>query len=168
VEWKLATNFSVQFALSHNEQSNQCAWFANLSDTTISPNMISLFADRTTSDWSLISRGSWIFTRDLTLQYYLQVFFARGKYERVARLVSPDQTLPYSYNEPDFNILSLNSNLVLRWEYMPGSTAYFVWSQARYGNIGGYLTPFSQNVGNTFSLPATDVFLLKISYWLSY
>jgi hypothetical protein len=167
-EWKLATNFSIQFALLHNEQSNEFAWSANLPDTTSPPNLISLFADRTTSDWSLISRGSWVFTRDLTLQYYVQVFFAKGKYERVARLVSPDHSLPYAYSQPDFNILSLNSNLVLRWEYMPGSTAYFVWSQARNGNVGSYLTSFSRNFGNTFSLPATDVFLLKISYWLSY
>jgi hypothetical protein len=51
---------------------------------------------------------------------------------------------------------------------MPGSTAYLVWSQARSGSLGNYLTPFAENVGNTFSLPATDVILLKISYWLSY
>ena len=168
LDWRVVTNFSIQFALTHNEQSNQFAWFANNADSINTGKTVSLFADRTTSDWSLVSRGSWVFTRDLTLQYYLQVFFAKGKYERVARLVSPDRSVPDPYVEPDFNILSLNSNLVLRWEYMPGSTAYFVWSQARNGSAGSYLTRFSDNVGNTFSLPATDVFLLKISYWLSY
>lgn len=168
LDWKLATNISLQFALSHNEQSRQFAWYSNIVDTSVSSNAISVFADRTTSDWSLTTRGSLVFTQNLTLQYYLQVFFAKGTYENPARLISSDQSVPYYYIQPDFNILSLNSNLVLRWEYMPGSTAYLVWSQARGGSEGSYATPFADNFWNTFGLPAINVILLKVSYWFSY
>ncbi len=168
LEWKLATNATLQFALSHNEESRQFAWFANINDTSISSNVISLFADRTTSDWSLTSRGTIVFARNLTLQYYLQLFFAKGKYENSARLITPDVSVSYGYNEPDFNNMTWNSNLVLRWEYLPGSTMYLVWTQSRNGSLGTYQTLFGDNIANTFSLPATNVFLLKISYWLDY
>ena len=30
---------------------------------------------------------------------------------------------------PDFNVKSLRLNMVLRWEYMPGSTFYLVWTR---------------------------------------
>ena len=42
-----------------------------------------------------------------------------------------DGTVDYAIDNPDFNVRDFNSNLVLRWEYDPGSTLYLVWSQGR-------------------------------------
>lgn len=38
-------------------------------------------------------------------------------------------TSTYSFADPDFSVVQFRSNLVLRWEYIPGSEIYFVWSQ---------------------------------------
>lgn len=168
VEVKPAPNVTLEFGLSHTTQNRQFAWVTNLSDPLVSPNTLSIFAERTTSQWDLTSRGSIIFTRDLTLQYYLQLFSAKGKFENTMRMKGSDAFLPYTYIQSDFNTLSLNSNVVLRWEYLPGSTIYLVWSQARKGDRGNYESTFGDNVSNTFSLPSTNVLLLKVSYWLSY
>jgi len=175
-EFRVASNITLQLSLDDLEVRRLFAWVANRTsadDPTLPPNLThSIFAERTESQWSLVSSGSFVFARDLTLQYYLQVFFANGKYENTQRMISNDTFLPYAFgpsaNPPDFTSLSLNSNIVLRWEYTPGSTAYLVWSQARTGFAGDYATPFADNVSNTFALPATNVFLLKISYWFSY
>ncbi|MEX1275313.1 MAG: DUF5916 domain-containing protein, partial [Bacteroidota bacterium] len=74
-----------------------------------------------------------------------------------------------AYNNLNFNFnrLSLNSNLVLRWEYLPGSTVYLVWSQARSGEHGLYGTSFGDDFRDTFQLPLENVLLLKVSYWMS-
>ena len=32
-------------------------------------------------------------------------------------------------SNPDFSIVQFNSNLVVRWEYVPGSELFLVWSQ---------------------------------------
>ena len=125
------------------------------------------------SQWDLTTRGSFVFAQNLTLQYYLQVFGAKGKFENTQRMVSDDTFVPYVFDPPisnnpsDFTNLSLKSNVVLRWEYLPGSTIFLVWSQARQGARGDYQTTFWDNVSNTFSLPADNVVLLKISYWFS-
>ncbi len=37
----------------------------------------------------------------------------------------------YTFENPDFNFFQFRSNLVLRWEYMPGSQLYLVWAQDR-------------------------------------
>jgi hypothetical protein len=37
----------------------------------------------------------------------------------------------FSFRERDFRVRSLRGNAVLRWEYRPGSTLFFVWQQRR-------------------------------------
>jgi hypothetical protein len=68
---------------------------------------------------------------------------------------------------PDFNEQIFNANVVLRWEYLPGSTIYLVWTQARSGFDEDYFTSFTKNITNSFKLPADNVFLVKITYWWS-
>lgn len=71
----------------------------------------------------------------------------------------------YSFSNPDFNINEFLSNLVLRWEYIPGSTLYFAWSQSR-----NYITTlgefeFQKNFHGLFSENKPhNVFLIKFSY----
>jgi len=40
---------------------------------------------------------------------------------------------PFTLDNPDFTTSSLRGTAVLRWEYRPGSTLYFVWTQLRTG-----------------------------------
>jgi hypothetical protein len=170
-EVRAASNVTVQFSLNHTESYRLFAWVANRTtadDPALPSNVLSsIFAQRTVSQWDLTTRGSFVFARNLTLQYYLQVFTAKGQFENPGRMVSDDVFVPYAANTPDFTNLSLKSNVVLRWEYLPGSTVFLVWSQARQGSKGSYQTPFWDNISNTFSLPNDNVLLLKASYWLS-
>ena len=39
-----------------------------------------------------------------------------------------DGNYDYKFENPDFNFNEFLSNLVLRWEYLPGSALYLVWS----------------------------------------
>ena len=50
--------------------------------------------------------------------------------------VDPDgngAAAPFSFGNPDFNVRSLRGTAVMRWEYRPGSTLFFVWTQQREG-----------------------------------
>ncbi len=72
----------------------------------------------------------------------------------------------FSVDNPDFNFRSLRGNAVVRWEYRPGSTLFFVWQQQRsdaepFGDF-----EFSRDVSALFHAPATNVFLVKASYWI--
>ncbi|MFH0989584.1 MAG: DUF5916 domain-containing protein [bacterium] len=171
IELRPVSNIALEFNLGYQERENVFAWMTNVIPIwSSSMNFTNaVFAERTTQEWDLTSRGSVVFLRDLTLQYYVQIFFAKGKYEHPEIMAGEDRFLPYPFVPVEqFNELAFNSNLVLRWEYLPGSTLYLVWSQARNGSRGLFETPLSENFSNTFSLPSTNALLLKISYWFSY
>jgi hypothetical protein len=70
----------------------------------------------------------------------------------------------YSYEKPDFNVKEFLSNLVLRWEYMPGSTVYLVWSQTRNNYVNDGTFAFTNDVKNLFNEGANNIFLVKFSY----
>ena len=170
LELKPASNLTVQFDLQRALRKNEFAWADNVIPVWSSSlaTTSSVFANRSTDNWSFTARGSYVFATDLTLQIYFQIFFAKGKYEDYQVMLASDHFASYPfYSRPDFNELSFNSNVVLRWEYMPGSTVYLVWSQARQGGRGTYESTFSQSFNNTFALPSDNVVLLKVSYWLS-
>ena len=113
-------------------------------------------------------RGILTFTRRLSLQFYLQVLLARGRHENYRGLVSPTSFAPPEgdVGTYDFNQATVNANVLLRWEYLPGSTFYLVWTQVRSGDSGVYATSLRERLDQISQLPTQDVFLAKISYWL--
>ncbi len=83
--------------------------------------------------------------------------------------LDPDGSGPAPSQEignPDFNYISLRGNAVLRWEYMPGSTLYFVWTQSRENIEADGDFRFGRSFNNLFSVHPDNIFMLKISYWL--
>jgi len=75
-----------------------------------------------------------------------------------------DGTMDYSFENPDFNFLQFRSNLVVRWEYIPGSTLYLVWSQGRTDYLSNGDFSFSEGVRDLFDIHPHNVFLIKFSY----
>ena len=76
-------------------------------------------------------------------------------------------TVPsFTIDNPDFNLRSLRGTGVLRWEYRPGSTLYFVWTQQRDGfdQFGDF--NFSRDRSALFRDRPTNIFQIKGTYWI--
>ncbi|WP_106829966.1 DUF5916 domain-containing protein [Parabacteroides pacaensis] len=71
----------------------------------------------------------------------------------------------YSFNKPDFSFNEFRSNLVARWEYLPGSTLYFVWEHRMSDRSSRTLSGWGNNLDRMFGLPATNTFMIKMNYW---
>jgi len=56
---------------------------------------------------------------------------------------------------------------VLRWEYLPGSTLYFAWSQGRNDNAQDRGFDFGSDGRDLFSVTPDNIFMVKLSYWMS-
>jgi hypothetical protein len=89
-------------------------------------------------------------------------------YDGASGLYSVDENadggVDFTFGRPDFNFLEFRSNLVLRWEYRPGSALFLVWSQGRTGfdTLGDFR--FGRDLGRLFDVHPHDVFLVKFSY----
>ena len=138
-------------------------------------------------------RLDWTFTPRLTLQAYLQPFLSVGTYDRFKELtrpksfnynvygengstidyadelytIDPDGDGPaaaFTFDNPDFNFKSLRGTVVLRWEYLPGSLLYLVWTQ----NRANYAHPgelrLGRDLSDLFTAAGDNIFLLKVSY----
>ena len=134
---------------------------------------------------------------DLTLQYWGQPFIATGAYNNHKQIVNPkadnfddrfriftpsqislnddeylidengDSTTDYRFDRKDFNFKEFLSNLVLRWEYSPGSSVFLVWNQSRSssnnsGNL--HLTDDLSDLFDGSNNRPHHVFLIKFSY----
>jgi hypothetical protein len=73
----------------------------------------------------------------------------------------------FTFENPDFNFRQFRSNLVVRWEYLPGSTIYLVWSQGRTGSATNGLFSFGNDMKELFKIVPQNIFLIKFSYWFS-
>ncbi|MBU2585427.1 MAG: hypothetical protein KKH32_08850, partial [Bacteroidetes bacterium] len=83
--------------------------------------------------------------------------------------VDPDGSGPaasFSFSNPDFNYKSIRANLVLRWEFSPGSSFYFVWThdKTNFANPGNFSA--SRDFKNLWNAEANNILMIKFSYWL--
>ena len=156
-----------------------------------------VFAALDQSVIDITARMDMALTPGMTLQVYAQPFVATGDYQGFGALAAPgtfefsrygeggsnislvddtytvdaDGTGPaetLQFTNPDFRVRSFRSNVVLRWEYLPGSTLFFVWSQDRADRIRDPRFEGVQDLKRLFSDPMRNVFLLKASYWLDF
>ena len=155
---------------SHNVADAQ--WYENVVDGTGVTHHT--FAHLNQKTASLIGRVDYIVTRDLTVQIYAQPFVSKGTYSNVRELAKPraasydDRYQPYAVTSPrEFNFKQFRSNLVVRWEYRPGSTLFLVWNQGRQDSAPAQGTKsIAADFGDLFDAHPDNTFLLKVSYWL--
>ncbi len=131
---------------------------------------------------------------NLTIQYYGQPFIFKAKYANFNYVNNPiarnlndriisyennqvsflndnysvdedlDGTIDYSFGNPDFAFVQFRSNLVMRWEYIPGSEIFLVWSQGVTGS-GDPSNDFSAIVENQLlNQKPQNTFLIKATY----
>ena len=135
-------------------------------------------------------RASLILKPDLTLDVYAEPFAASGRYRDYGELLAPrsralvtygkegtqlvtnpdgtrtirDGAATFTIDDNDFRELSFRSNVVLRWEYRPGSTFYAVWQQDRSDSARFSRAGFSDLL-DSLSARGDNIFALKASFF---
>ncbi len=75
-----------------------------------------------------------------------------------------DGTTDYQLDNPNFNFRSFQSNLVVRWEYRPGSTLFLVWSQGRESFENDYRQNLEYSAKDLLDAYPHNIFLVKLAY----
>jgi hypothetical protein len=72
----------------------------------------------------------------------------------------------YTFSDPTFTFRSLRGNAVLRWEYLPGSTIFVVWTRSGASAVTRGDIDFGDDAGALFRGPSENIFLVKVNYWI--
>lgn len=153
-----------------------------------------IFAAVERSTLSARFRVNYALTPNFTVEGYAEPFAASGHFSGFGEVPAPRSNVLRVYGENgsgttisrngdgtstvtdgatsfglpalDFQRLSFRSNLVLRWEWLPGSTAFFVWQQSRAGQLldGQLVRP--HNLWDAVQADGDNFVVLKVSYWI--
>jgi len=151
-----------------------------------------VFSNLDYSELAARMRVNYAIGPDLTLETYLEPFVSSGDYHDFGELARPeDSDLLFYGNDGttiversdgdydvtdgastfvvpgrDFNVRSFRSNVVLRWEWRPGSTLFLVWQQDRAGagEAGRMVRP--GDLGRSLSAAGDNFLAVKMTYWL--
>ena len=148
------------------------------------------YIDRSTISAKL--RLNYTFSPNLTLEGYAEPFVASGQYGRIGELSAPrsrqlreygtdgttmtidsvgkrtitDGASSFTLSNRDFHVLSFRSNVVMRWEWTPGSTLFVVWQQNRRTSENYARTVRVNELWQTTRAAGDNFLSVKFSYWL--
>lgn len=129
----------------------------------------SLFAELDRRMVTLYGSAGIVLNRNLSMQLSASGFIAGLDYENYRYyLGGQNYSDPVDIYNVDNNRVALNSSFLIRWEYLPGSTLYLVWTRSRYERDGTLRDmDFSRDFDRLFTGDSYNVFLIKASYWFS-
>jgi hypothetical protein len=130
-----------------------------------------VFAPLKKRELSIDTRVNVLFTPKMSVQLYMQPLMVVGDYGDFKSLARPKSfdfdPYPNPVDSPDFNFKSLRVNAIFRWEWRLGSTIYAAWTQQRQDIANSGRFQLGRDLSQVFTGPADNVFLIKISHWLS-
>ncbi|MFC1569232.1 DUF5916 domain-containing protein, partial [bacterium] len=196
LEWKPRSNVSIEVGPEIMINREYAMWVDAFDDPEATHTFCTryVFAEMKQTEISANIRLNWTFTPKLSLQLYLQPLISHGSYTTFKELARPESYDFNSYSEneiirsngeyeidpdgdgpaesftfdnPDFNYKSLRGNAVLRWEYLPGSILYLVWTQNRWNDQLHEPFSFRHSVRQLTDTRSDNIFMLKATYWWS-
>ena len=176
VDLRVGTHLQGSVGLSVGANRSDWQWVNNFYDGTDSAAYT--FARLSQRTVRLTGRVDYTATPYLSVQFYAQPFLTGGGYDDWRALSNPGAAsydarwqafADGSVTTPTgFNVKQYRSNLVMRWEYRPGSTLYVVWQQGRSQNAlnpGTFQT--LRDARNLFRTWPDNTVLVKFSYWFN-
>jgi hypothetical protein len=196
IEYRPAPNISLSIAPFINREFQRSFYVDTFDDNLVVSTYGKryVFGELDQKTFGAGIRVNWTFTPNLSLQLYVQPLISTGHYTSIKELakpksyefnsytditlnksdntytVDPDGTGPassFTFDNPDFNILSLRGNAVLRWEYHPGSVLYLVWTQTRSDNNSIGDSRLLRSFSGLTDIRPDNIFALKFTYWFN-
>jgi hypothetical protein len=174
-DFRVSSRWSGSLGGGYNWNRDDRQWYDNYVDAGGVTHYTFAHLEQRTA--RVTARLNYTASPTLSVQLYAQPFVSKGRYSDVRDLVAPraarydDRFAPYGDpavrdHPAQFNIKQFRSNVVVRWEYRPGSALFLVWQQGRYDEEaihGG--RSMTEDFGRLFRTHADNTFLVKLSYW---
>jgi hypothetical protein len=191
--YKPVSNVRLEFGPGYESARDGAFYVATIPDPSATATYGNryVFARLDQQTLSANIRMSVSFTPQMSFQFYGQPLIATGRYSDFKELARPksldfvgpgagawtydpvtrtfdrDGAGPSSPQVRDFNTKSLRGNAVFRWEYMPGSAFYLVWTQQRTDDESIPDLKPGPSFRRLADARADNIFLAKLTYYLN-
>lgn len=172
IAWRPRSNVELQVRPEYGYRRTFAQWVDNIDDDGDDETDHHVFGRLKNRTFDVQARGSIAFTPRLSLQAVVQPFVTTGEYDDIKELARPRsfEFSPYGGldDNPDFSQRSLRTNLVMRWEFAPGSTLFVVWQQIHDWELddadGPDFRPLS-GVAHSLTDDGENILLVKANRW---
>ncbi|NVK52211.1 MAG: carbohydrate binding family 9 domain-containing protein [Flavobacteriaceae bacterium] len=184
-------SLSFAFQTTYNLNPNRTQYVSQKSFGSTSRYILGEIDQKT---WDTSLRINYSINPNLSVQFYGSPFITRGTYTNFNYVTNAtaenlndrvqwytpnqitaigkefsvdengDNVEDYRFKNPNFTFAQFRSNLVVRWEYIPGSEMFLVWSNGatKFGDGSESLTSTVDNL--IFNKRADNTFLFKLTY----
>jgi hypothetical protein len=167
----------ARIGITYRQNQDARQWLSNHRDSEGTTHHVFAHLDQETVSANL--RLNYILNPNLTLQFYGEPFVSRGSYtdfrevsatpraERYEDRFSP--FVPPASIATGIHFRQMNANLVVRWEYAPGSSLFLAWAHGRQGSEGvpSELT-WREEFDGIFGHHPNNTLLLKVAHWVNW
>ena len=160
LEMKPIEPLNIEIEAMQDRSPNYMQWvdiLENIDDT------VRVYANSILLTRDITLRLDWTFSPQMSLQCFVQPFYADMDYENFYRLQAPKtmdlQEYDYlqDHENPDFKLYNTVGTFVFRWEYRHGSTLFLVYNL----NQSRYYSPSEKE----WSYENENALYFKINYW---
>jgi hypothetical protein len=181
---------NIDFIGSISERFNEMQYVSTVEANNQTGYLIARIDQKT---YNVSMRITYVITPNLSIQYWGQPFASSGAFSNFKKVTNAteekyanrfsdlssslneqtglidideneDGNIDYSIDNPDFNFTQFQSNMVMRWEYKPGSTLFLVWTQNISEEPSVDRHSFDHLYNSLIDKTPRNIFLLKYTY----
>jgi hypothetical protein len=184
------SNVDLQLGPTFMERNDPMQYVAQAEDADGQLHYITAAIHQVTT--AMTVRLDWTFSPHLSLQAYAQPFIATGRYYNYKDVnnshapsfgdrfhILSDKEISdsndveyvnyngsYAFDRPDFDFLQLRSTVVVRWEYLPGSTVFVIWNHGQTNQFDDGRFLLGHELDELKQTPGENVVMVKANYWI--
>lgn len=162
--FKLTDKFTFRMEFEWSYYDNMRSYVNIVHDTVLMGNL-----DMSEITNTLTAR--YMFKNDLSLSLRVRHYWSKGIYDKAFELTEDGCLVDYPADKslyPDFNFNAFNIDLVLNWQFAPGSSLNIIWKNSIANESDVPTKNYFDNFNKTLSSPQLNSLFVKVLYYLDY
>lgn len=165
--WRVNDKLTFRLNLDYEAADNDIGY---VDDIVVNDVDEIVFGRRNLENFENVLQTSYIINNKLALDFRLRHYWLTVRYNQYYLLTEDGYLTPSDYSEKnDFNFNAFNIDMIIRWEFAPGSELALAWKNALLTLEDSELADeYFKNLRNVLESPADNSFSLKVLYYLDY
>ena len=165
--WRVNDKLTFRLTLEYDVDDNDIGY---VDDIVIDDVDEIVFGQRDLQNVENVLQTSYIINNNLALDFRLRHYWLKARYDQFYLLTDDGYLEPSDYGQNnDFNFNAFNIDMVLRWQFAPGSELAFAWKNNLLTFEESDLSEkYFNNLQHVLESPSDNSFSLKVLYYLDY